>query len=207
MRGLGYNVRAMRLAILIAAALLLLLAGGLWLVQPRPPACPPDTHAAPDRQARLMERLHRALPSLTSPEAKALGQHQNRGDWCFGQQSELHEGGALVLDETLDDDEAAARAGHLLLHLLIPPWTESPAPCEERVTQALDAEARAISLELDLRRALGVASPELGYAFAAEHQQAPPDQRIALIARYLRQHPDGAPGVPGLVNAYAQRCR
>jgi hypothetical protein len=196
----------MRLAILIAVVLLLL-AGGLWLAQPRPLACPQDTHANPDRQARLGQRLRGALPRLASPDAVALGQARDFGSWCFGPQSELREDGPLILDETLADDEAAARAGHLLLHLLIPPWPASQAACDERVQAALEAEAHAISLELELRQALAVESPKVDYAFTAQHQQAAPDQRIALVARYLRQYPDGAPGVPGLASAYAQRCR
>jgi hypothetical protein len=196
----------MRLAILMAV-LVMLTAGGLWLARPRPQVCPQDTHADPDRRARLQERLRTALPRLTTPDALTLAQARDFGAWCFGQESELREDGPLLLDETLADNEAAARAGHLLLHVLVPPWPASASSCEERVTRALDAEARALSLELELRQALGVTSPKVAYAFEAEHQRATPDQRIPLIEIALRQHPDGAPGVPGLAGAYSQRCR
>jgi hypothetical protein len=196
----------MRLAILIAVVLMLL-AGGFWLAQPRPISCPDDTHEDPDRQARLLDRIGGALPRLTTPEALAMSQVRDFGTWCFGPHSELQESGPLLLDETLPDDEAAARAGHLILHTLVPPWPEAQAPCEDRVAAALNAEARALSLELELRQALGVSNPKIPYAFAPEHQQAPPDQRIPLIEKALRQFPQGAPGVPGLASAYAQRCR
>ena len=39
----------------------------------------------------------------------------------LGQHSELQENGPLFLDESLGEEEAAARAGHLLLHLIMPP--------------------------------------------------------------------------------------
>jgi hypothetical protein len=196
----------MRLAILIAASLLLL-AGGLWLAQPRQLTCPQDAHVNPARQIRLEQRLRSAVSQLTTPDALALTQSLGYGAWCFGQQSELQEGGPIVLDETLGDDEAAARAGHLLLHLLLPPWPAAQTPCDERVAHALEAEAHALSLELELRDVMGVTNPKVSYAFAAEHQQAPPEARVPLIAKVLGQFPDGAAGVPALAGAYAQRCR
>src|SRR5512146_3286003 len=159
MRVTSNTIRAMRLAILIIGVLLLL-AGGLWLVQPRTAACPPGTRANPERQARLHQLLRSALPRLDSADARALGQARDFGDCCFGRQSELREDGPLILDETLADEEASARAGHLLLHLLLPPWPDSQAPCEERVAHAVEAEAHALSLELELREVLGVPNPK-----------------------------------------------
>jgi hypothetical protein len=196
----------MRLAALIALVLLLL-AGGLWLAVPRPAACPPGTHADSGRQVRLEQRLRNALPRLATPDALALAKAPGFDGWCFGQHSEVQENGSLFLDESLADDEAAARAGHLLLHLIVPPWPDSQAPCPERVNAAVEAEARALSLELSLRDVLGVTAPKVAYAFADEHRRAAPDQRVATIARYLRQYPGGAPGIPDLAGAYAQRCR
>lgn len=195
----------MRVALLIAAVLMLLV-GGLWLARPRPLACPRGTHADPDRQVRLTERLRTALPRMATPDARVLAQTANLGAWCFGRHSELQENGPLFLDESLGEDEAAARAGHLLLHLIMSPWPESRAPCAERVATAVKAEAHALSLELELRQILGVTNPKVSYAFAAEHQQAAPDQRIPLIEKSLRQYPEGAPGIPGLAGDYAQRC-
>jgi hypothetical protein len=195
----------MRLAALIALVLLLL-AGGLWFASPRLAACPPGTHADRERQVRLEKRVRGALPRLATPDALALAKAPGFDGWCFGQHSEVQENGVLSLDESLAGDEAAARAGHLLLHLIVPPWPDSQAPCPERVNAAVEAEARALSLELALRDVLGVSAPKVAYAFADEHRQAAPDQRVALIARFLRQYPNGAPGVPDLAGAYAQRC-
>lgn len=198
--------KTMRLALLITAVLMLL-AGGLWFAQPRPLACPQGTHADPARQTRLVQRLAAALPRLASSEASGLNPIPDLGAWCFGEESELRDKGPLLLDQALSDDEAAARAGHLLLHVLVPPWPTSRATCEARVAAAMNTEAHALSLELELRQVLGVTAPKVNYAFAAEHQQATPEQRISLIERALLQYPDGAPGVPGLAGAYAQRCR
>jgi len=83
----------MRLVILIAAVLMLL-AGGLWFAQPRPAACPDGTHADLARQARLHQRLRMALPRIATSDALALSQAQDFGTWCFGQDSELR-GSAL----------------------------------------------------------------------------------------------------------------
>jgi hypothetical protein len=72
------------------------------------------------------------------------------------------------------------------------------------VRQALVAEGRAFALELELRRVLGVTKPRVSYAFAADSDGV---AGAAAIEAILASHPEGAPGVPALGHAYAERCR
>ena len=63
----------------------------------------------------------------------------------------------LLLDERLDDDAAAARAGHLLSHMLekdaLDP--ETATDCDAFGRAALDAEERAHRIEATLLEELG----------------------------------------------------
>ncbi len=79
--------------------------------------------------------------------------------------------------------------------------------CDAQVDEALALEARALALELRLRRALGVTSRRLPYAFEDGFWSAPAAGRERLVLDYLRAHPDGAPGLDGLASGYARRCR
>jgi len=128
---------------------------------------------------------------------------------CFGPApvSVVTHDGALLIDARLDEGEAAARAGHLATHLsdgLIPSPTRGD-DCAAYVDRALHAEARALALELRLRRAF--AGPRrVTYEIEAPFWAAPAASREALIVDYLRAHPDGAPGIDALASGYARRC-
>jgi hypothetical protein len=131
---------------------------------------------------------------------------------CFGPAavSASTSDGVVLLDAALGDAEAAARLGHLLLHvkrgspLVLP---EDRAGCDAAVDRALAAEADALALELRLRRALGVAAPKMSYAFEEPFWKAEPEARTPLVLAYLRAHPQGAPGLDALAAGYARRCR
>jgi hypothetical protein len=131
---------------------------------------------------------------------------------CFGPAavSALTSDGVALLDAALGDEEAAARLGHLFVHvkrgspLVLP---EDRAACDAAVERALAAEAEALALELGLRRALGVRVPKIAYAFEEPFWKAEPRARTELVLAYLRAHPDGAPGIDALASGYARRCR
>ena len=79
--------------------------------------------------------------------------------------------------------------------------------CDAQVDEALRQEARALSLELRLRRALGGVERRIPYAFEDDFWRAPPEGREPLVLDYLRAHPDGGPGLDALGSGYARRCR
>jgi hypothetical protein len=170
--------------------------------------CPAGTWLDPARQTRIAGQLRAGLGRLTGrADAQQLARAWRDGDaWRFGRRSELQEAGPLFLDAALDDGETAARAGHLLFHrLMAPPWLPThDASCDQRVRQALAAEARALALELELRRTLDVTRPRVNYTFTIDSDGA---FSAATIQSMLERHPDGAPGVPALGQAYAERCR
>ena len=114
----------------------------------------------------------------------------------------------LVLDRALSDGEAAARVGHLLVHVRdgLPYQADAPGDCDARVARALDREAEAHAVELDLRRALGVGGARLIFPFEAAFHAAPSAERVALLRRWPEEHPDGAPGLDGLATGYRMRC-
>jgi hypothetical protein len=114
----------------------------------------------------------------------------------------------LLLDGAQEEAAAAARMGHLLLHVAERTALDPPgdAGCEAWVDAALASEARAFALELRLRRLFGARGPS-GYEFEAAYFDAAPDAREALVLRYLREHPEGGPGLDGLSSGYAERCR
>lgn len=113
-----------------------------------------------------------------------------------------------MLDSGQEEAAAAARMGHLLVHVAERTALDAPgeAGCDAWVDAALASEARAFSLELRLRRLFGAAEPS-GFEFEAAYFDAPPEAREALVLRYLREHPEGGPGVDGLASGYAERCR
>lgn len=115
-----------------------------------------------------------------------------------------------LLDERPGDPEIAARLGHLLLHAVegppLPDRVEPDQDCDELVRQALTAEARAHSLELELRRALQVTAPLRAYPFEADYWATPAPERVELIRRFFERHPNGAGDLPGFVRAYTRRC-
>jgi hypothetical protein len=190
-------------------AALLLLAGLAPSCRPRDPprACPARFALDPARAAALVEALRAA------PDGAALLARAPAPTLCFGPAavSSVTTEGILLFDAGLRGPEAAARLGHLVDHLAegLPMARPTDEDCAIQVDRALAAEARALALELRLRRALGAPSGDgrrLPYAFEDAFWTTPDDRREALVLADLRAHPDGGPGLDALASGYARRC-
>lgn len=168
--------------------------------------CPPLFTANENRARRLWDRLDDA------PEGAAvIARASSLPLVCFGQVdlSMVTTEGIVLFDNTLDDDEGAARLGHLLAHIVdgMPMGKPSDADCETQVNDALRLEAKSMSLELRLQRDLRVRAKRQAYEFEAGYWAAEESNREKFLWDYLRAHPNGAPGLDALANGYAKRCR
>jgi len=171
---------------------------------PAPP-CPAGFVEAVGERARVEERLR-----STDEGAALLDALPVNVRYCLGEIDNpvVSDGRLLVLDERVERPERAARVGHLLHHVvhglpLPDPLPEHP-DCEALVETALDREAEAYALEATLRAAFEV--PPTRYEFEPEVRAAEGDARVAIVRRYLAEHPDGAQNVDPLGTAYRQRC-
>ena len=184
---------------IVALALITLVA----CEEPAPP-CPVGALDLPARADAIRARL------ASRPEGAALiaSVRDHVGRICFSDGPSVvdEETHAVVLDRALGEGEAAARLGHLLVHVRDgSPYRDGP-DCDVVVARALDAEARAHALELELRRALSVTPDVLRYELEDAFWAAPQSERVALVRVYLASHPDGAPGIDALASGYRDRC-
>ncbi len=130
--------------------------------------------------------------------------------FCFGEIDipVVSEGRVLVLDARPGVPEQAARAGHLLHHVVegmpYPDEVTADTDCDALVETAIGREAAAYALEARLRRAFEL--PPTRYEFEPGFWAAPESDRVALVDRFLRDHPGGARNMDGLIAGYAQRC-
>jgi hypothetical protein len=188
-----------------------LLALALVACSTAPVPCPDGTHADEGRAAAIAERLG------TVSEGRALLALRDRvRAICFGDRtsaSVITSEHVVVLNDALEEAEAAARLGHLLVHVRdgLPIDVVSsgldPAACDAAVDRALTLEARAYVVEVSLQDALGAHPTLLAFELAGDLRAASPDARESIALRYLRAHPSGAPGIDGLADAYRARCR
>ncbi|MDC0741803.1 hypothetical protein [Polyangium mundeleinium] len=178
---------------------------------PRASTCPAGFRADDARAEGILAKLG-DVPAGARARDQALA--KGGISFCFGRigVSSVTTSGAVLIDEALGTEEAAARVGHLLTHvaegLRVEPRGGEDESCEVITERALAAEAAALSLELGLRRALGVgSSARVRYEFEGGYWAAPEKAREGLVLDYLRAHPDGAPGIDALASGYARRCR
>jgi hypothetical protein len=177
-----------------------------------PLPCPPR-FAADGPRARALEGL-----LASTPEGEAILAHLPRRSSppvCFGPAvvSAITTEGVVLFDAGLEGPEAAARLGHLLIHVTegVPMARPTPEPCPVQVERALAAEAHALAVEIRLRRALGMTGSSgrarrIPYAFEDDFWAAPAGERQVLVLAYLHAHPDGGPGLDALASGYARRC-
>lgn len=183
-------------------------------------ACGKEAPACPAGMATMETRARglRVLLERVPEGARVIGRvPAGAARVCFGRVpvSAVTPDGTVLLEASLGDAEAAARLGHLLLHVIEgPPMPAlvpaapalSGAECGAAVRRALVAEAGALALELGLRRALGVTAPALRYEFEQDFWRAPPEAREGVILAYLESHPGGGPGIDALAESYRRRC-
>jgi hypothetical protein len=201
--------RASRAAPRAAAGLALSALALIGCGEPAParPACPDGLHEDESRAGRLV-----GLLDSTGPGRDLLRRAPALPRICFGDVAEpaITSEGVVLLDPRDDDGEAAARLGHLVLHVVeglpMSGATGPERPCRERVDDAVRAEARAHALELELRRRLGVTRPRAPFAFENAYWAAPQDRRVEVIRAWFEAHPAGGGGVPGFVDAYGRAC-
>lgn len=209
------NPRNARIA--IAAAIVVLIAmvigafaqtyggdDGATVAAPLEP-CPERFIESIGQAARIRERL------ASFPEGRALLDDLHvEVRFCFGEIDVpvVSEDRLLLMDRRADLAEQTARAGHLLHHVVaglpFPDEVAADADCEAIVDAAVEREAGAYLVEVRLRRAQNQTAAR--YEFEPDLWAAAEPEREALVARYLREHPGGAPHIDGLVAGYRQRC-
>lgn len=167
-----------------------------------PADCVPD----PARAGRVVE----ALAGIA--DAEVLLSDDTRAHICFSPgPGTLRVGGIFALPDDTSDDEAAARLVHLLHHVrhgrgLVTLAAPDRTDCDARVREALEDEAAAHVLEMQVRASLGVEQPVRPFANAAEVLAARREERVGIVLAFLTAHPDGGGGYEALGRDYRERC-
>lgn len=179
---------------------------------PSSPRCPPGTA----EDAAHAAALERRLGTVTEGAALLDGARTGIARICFGEQtssSVITRDRVVILARGLEESEAAARLGHLLVHARDGLPIDAvhggvdEGTCEAEVGEALALEARAYVTEIALQDALGAQPRLLAFEFAADVRAAPASSRERVVLAYLRAHPRGGPGIDGLADAYRLQCR
>lgn len=171
-------------------------------ISSHPPPCPEGALDLPARSEAVLGRLG------SIPEGAALieASRDRAGRMCFAPEgpNAITDDRTIVLDRALGEAEAAARVAHLLVHVRDgSPYPERARPgadCDATVARALDREARAHAVELEVRRALGVRGGRPVLDFEEAYWAAAQRDREGLVRRALEA--DGE----GLALGYRQRC-
>lgn len=174
------------------------------LLTPSPPvlpACPPNLAVDSVREKAILARLS------GDADASAILGGGAGVVICFGTgvEAAVTQDRVIQIDRRLPEIEAAARVLHLALHmregspLVGPPGVD----CARWLTAAMDEEARAYAMELQILDKAGVRPT---WPFVEEARGAVAGDRARVIGRWLWDHPDGGGGVPGLAKGYAARC-
>lgn len=138
----------------LVSALVLAAAVGACRELPDGPRCPEGTARDEGRLVRLQQRL------ASDPLARSLVvATQGRYVTCFGDGIEpgIDAEHRLRLDRRQDDARAAAKLGHLLLHVSrgLPFDEGDTRPCAERLARAHELERAAHALESSLLQRFG----------------------------------------------------
>lgn len=150
-------------------------------------------------------RVHDALESL--PDIRLILRAIPEVIVCVGPglASGVTPEGVVLIPSAMSDNQALARAAHLVHHLRpgSPLLEARPEHCPQWIDHALDEEALAYATELRiLDNPLG--APSLPFASAA--LQAPSGHEREVIRLWLDDHPDGDDAIPPLATTYRMRC-
>jgi hypothetical protein len=187
-------------AVLCFIALSCALACRQWVETGSCPPCGDGARRDAARQSQLGAQWRSVAHEIGGPPALDFQ------CLCFGPGTSTSvEAGSINVPSDWALPEQTARAVHLALHRQQPPWPpESGTHCDARVERALTSEVDAHALELDTRRALGVAGTR--YLFESDYFAAAPAQRRAGLRDYFLAHPRGDGVIPGFVSQYRARC-
>lgn len=167
---------------------------------------PPCPEGALDQPARA-EAIVARLGSVPAGAALVESSRARLGRICFGRgASVIDDDRTVLLDRALREGEAAARLGHLMMHARDGSPYQAGPDCDGVVARALDTEARAHVVELELRRALSVRGEALVYEIEATFWATPERERVALVRAWLESHPEGGGGFDALGAGYRERC-
>lgn len=188
-------------------ALVLALIAGCGSGEPSTPHCPPGSQPDEARAAAVRARL----ASVASGEALIAAAGDRVSCVCFaapGSTSAVDDTHAILLASDLEEGEAAARFGHLLVHLRdgLPDEGLHRPDCDAAVERALAREATAYVREIELQTEVGARPRMLAFEMSSDVLAAPREEREAIVLAYLRAHPHGAPGIDGLAAGYRERC-
>lgn len=159
-------------------------------------------------------RTRRVLDALSAvADAEVLGAAASGDAICFGEGAgTTRPGPVFVLPTDTSDEEAAARLVHLLHHarhgrgLVAHEPIAAAADCDALVREALEEEAQAHVLEMQVRRAIGVDRPRRPFVNQAEILALPREAREAAVLAFLLAHPDGGGGYEPLARDYRAQC-
>ncbi len=183
-----------------AAGLLVLCASACSASPSPPPGCAVDRA----RAARVLDTL------AGIADAEGLVTEGVEAHLCFASGvGTVWPGGVIALPSDLDDAPAAARLVHLAHHVrhgrgLVAHEPRGGRDCERLVDEALDDEAAAHVVEMQVRATL-VLSPSR-YANEREILALPRPSRAAAVRAFLDAHPGGGGGYEPLASDYRARC-
>ena len=195
------------------ALLVLLLLGGLVYVgfcvwSGSKEQCPGQMKRSSQRETAIYELLAKLPPLIADWRTLLTTVKQRKPVFCFGERdvSVVTEEGQLLLNNEVGPKELTARVAHLFLHIRFPIHFYPGEPCRQQVRKAMHKEAKAIALELKIRRHFQIENPHTPLAFAKQFWKIKQGRVVWLAKKLLQPSSESGSGVT-LAREYMARCR